>query len=446
MLISGLREPVYRGITEDAPVDVPKRRPTARSLKDRLANIVSVYVPNGSSQDSSLLSSRDSQLKHDLVDDGDVAHMNDRFGLLSLGDLESQMEAERPELCHISPQLDRATLFASVSYELQNSNLTLNLSDFVISCVAIDDTYLYFGVQSLPFLFKLQTSAFNSYQGGQIQIAKIQLKTAESLDLIPSRVCVNGSHGEAKELYVIGTTLQDESLMHLIACYSPDGRLVAQTRKYPYQRYLAIDVDVDGNLLLGCTSISTTDPDSVSSSQICKLTPHFERRIFSITMRKGAAFYCPDGITKSSLRGQCWASVSRWEGESNRTTRRVFAFPGVQPDSEADSETPRSPKEWLQVISWNFESFSPGSIFALDSQHLLAVDVEQRSLALITWPEGQKSASLQRITKPGDRRIDNLCVSSNTHPPAAYFTSEGDIFRFVPATVDSVTTVTTVSS
>ena len=443
MLMSGLREPVYRGITEDAPVDTPRRRPTARSLKNRIANIVSMYVPNGSPRDNSIFTTRDAQLKQDLVDDNDVAHMNDRFGLLSLGDLENQIGYDKDSLCHITPQMDKSTLFASVSYELQDSNYSITLSDFIISCMATNGTSLYFGVQNLPFLFKIQTATFNSFQGGQVPVSKIHLKTAESIDLIPSTICLKESHGETKEIYVIGTSQLEGSLMHLLACYSLDGALVAQTRKYPYRRYLAIDIDVDGNVLLGCTSMSTDGSDSMTDSQICKLTSHFERRIFSITVRKSGTFYCPDCLTKSSVRGQCWATMSRWESETSQTMRRVFAFHGVQPDSEADTEVVRSPKEWLQVISWNFESFSPGSVYALDSQRLLAVDVEQRSLALITWPEGQKSAILQRITKPGERKIDNLCVS-NTYPPTAYFSSEGDIFHFIPATID--TTVTTIPS
>ncbi|KAL5962424.1 hypothetical protein TSMEX_009839 [Taenia solium] len=444
MLISGLREPVYREITEDAPMVAPQRRPMARSLKDRITNIVSMYVPNGSSHESPLFSSKNSQLKHDLVDDNDVAHMNDHFGLLSLGELDNHVESAKPELCHIIPHIDKGTLVTSTRDELQNSAYSINSSEFVISCMAIDSIYLYFGVQGLPFLFKLETALFNSSFERRYPITKIHLKTAESVDFIPSKVCLKNRHGEASEIYVIGTALLEASLVHLLACYSIDGRLVAQTRKYPYQRYLAIDVDTDGNVLLGCTSQSIDDANPTSNAQICKLTPHFERRIFSVTLRKGGTFYCPDWITKSCVRGRCWASVSRWDSETKRMVRRIFAFPGVQPDCESGGEVVRSPKEWLHVISWNFEAFSAGSVFALDSQRLLAIDAEQKSLALVTWPEGQNGVSLQRLTKPGGRRIDHFCVS-NTYPPVAYLASEGDIFSFIPPGVDS-TTITTTSS
>nr|CDS22566.1 expressed conserved protein [Echinococcus granulosus] len=404
MLISGLREPVYRGITEDAPVVVPQRRPMARSLKDRITNIVSMYVPNGSSHESSLFSSRNSQLRHDLVDDSDVAHMNDHFGLLSLGELENQAETGKPELCHIVPLIDKNTLSTSILDELQNSAYSVKPSDFIISCMATDSIYLYFGVQGLPFLFKLETALFNSSFERQYPVTKIHLKTAEAVDLIPSKICLKDSHGETSEVYVIGTSLLGDSLVHLLACYSIDGRLVVQTRKYPYQRYLAIYIDTDGNVLLGCTSYSTDDANPTSNAQICKLTPHFERRIFSVTLRKGATSYCPDWITKSCVRGQCWASVSRWDSETNKMVRRIFAFPGVQPDCESEGETVRSPKEWLHVISWNFECFSAGSVFALDSQRLLAIDVEQKCFALITWPEGQKGA------------VEKLIISASPTP------------------------------
>ncbi|KAL5112973.1 hypothetical protein TcWFU_009633 [Taenia crassiceps] len=443
MLISGLREPAYREISEDAPMVVPQRRPMTRCLKDRIANIVSMYVPNGSSHESPLFSSKNSQLKHDLVDDSDVAHMNDYFGLLSLGELENQVESGKPELCHIIPHVGRSTLAKSILNELQDSAYSISSSDFVISCMATDSIYLYFGVQGLPFLFKLETVLFNSPFERPYPVTKIHLKTAESVNLIPSKVCLKSCHGETSEIYVIGSALLESSLVHLLACYSTDGRLIAQTRKYSYQRYRVIDVDNDGNILLGCMSQSIEDASPTSNAQICKLTPHFERRIFSVTLRKGTTFYHPEWITRSCVRGQCWASVSRWDNETKRMVRRIFAFPGIQPDCESEGEVVRSPKEWLHVTSWNFEGFSAGSVFALDSQRLLAIDANQKSLALITWPEGQKGVSLQRLTKPGSRKIDYFCAS-NTYPPVAYLASEGDIFSFVPPAVNS-TTVTTAS-
>ncbi|KAM7533699.1 hypothetical protein Aperf_G00000126126 [Anoplocephala perfoliata] len=433
MLVSGLRGPAYQEIAEDEPGDVPRRRPMARNLKDRVTNIVSMYVPNGPDSDTS-------QLKHDLVEDGDVTQMNDHFGLLSLGELENKIDSGGLELCHITPQIDRGSLFTSVINELRGSNYRIDLADFKISCLATDGTYLYFGVESLPFLFKLHTVDFNSLEnGGQCSVKKIHLKTVQLTDIIPTKLCLNDSHGETSEIYVIGTSLLEGSTVHLLVCYSVDGKVIAQSKKYPYERYLAIDVDFDGNLLLGCTSQSIGEAGVKDVSQICKLTPHFERRIFSITMRKAGTSYCPDSITKSCVRGHCWASVSRWEDETKRTVRRIFAFPGARPDSDLHvGEPTRSPKEWLQVISWNFESFSAGSVLALDSERLLAMDFERKSLAIITWPEGQNSASLQRITKPGNRQIE--CISAaRASPPVAYFSSEGDIFKFVPAALGATT-------
>ncbi|VDM19157.1 unnamed protein product [Hydatigera taeniaeformis] len=444
MLISGLREPVYREITEDAPMVVPQRRPMVRSLKDRITNIVSMYVPNGSSHESPLFASKNSQLKHDLVDDNDVAHINDHFGLLSLGELENQVESGKSGLCHIVPFIDKGTLVTSILNELQNSAYTISPSDFVISCMATDSIYLYFGVQSLPFLFKFEIALLNTSLERPYPVTKIHLKTAESVDLIPSKVCLKSCRNETSEFYVIGTAQLEASLIHILACYSIDGRLIAQTRKYLYQRYLAIDVDTDGNILLGCTSRSIDDDaNHPSNAQICKLTPHFERRIFSVTLRKGSTSYCPDWITRSCVQGQCWASVSRWDSETKRMVRRIVAFPGVQPECESEGEVVRSPKEWLHVTSWSFEVFSAGSVFALDSQRLLTIDAEQRSLAMITWTEGQKGVSLQRLTKPGARKIDHFCVS-NTYPPVAYLASEGDIFTFIPTGED--TTVSIVSA
>ncbi|VDL59248.1 unnamed protein product [Hymenolepis diminuta] len=434
MLVSGHREPAYQGISEDESAGFPQRRPTGRNLRDRITNIVSMYVPNGQNMDNS-------QLKYDLVDDGDATQMNDHFGLLSLGEMENKVDSGKPELCHITPQIDRNSLFTSVIDEIQDSNYRVDLMDFAISCLATNGTHLYFGVESLPFLFKLDTVDLHS---GKCSVTKNHLKTAQNIDLIPTKICLNGA---ASEIYVIGTTLFEGLDMHLLACFSNDGHLIAQTKKYPYKRYLAIDVDFDGNLLLGCISQSIEGSNVKGSSQICKLTPHFERRIFSITMRKAETSYCPDGLAKSCVRDQCWASVSRWDDETKRTVRRIFAFPSAPPDTDQlhqEDESNLSPKKWLQVISWNFESFSAGPVFALDSQRLLTLDVEQKSLALITWPEGQDSASLQRITKPGNRKIDHFCAA-HVYPPVAYFSSDGDIFKFVPAALE-VSTLTTLSS
>lgn len=439
MLVSGSRGPAYQEIAEDEPVDVPRRRPKTRNLKDRFTNIVSMYVPKGPDSDTS-------QLKYDLVEDGDVTQMNDHFGLLSLGELENKVDPGRSDLYHITPQIDRGSLFTSVTNALRDSNYRIDLANFKISCLATDGAYLYFGVESLPFLFKLDTAVFNSLENsGPCSVKKIRLKTAQSIDLIPAKLSLNDSRGETSEIYVIGTSLLDGSVVHLLVCFSIDGKVIAQTKKYPYERYLAIDVDFDGNLLLGCTSQPIGEADGRSVSQICKLTPHFERRIFSITMRKAGASYCPDWLTRSCVRGYCWASVSRSEDETRRTVRRIFAFPGAQPDSDAQvGEPTRSPKEWLQVISWNFDTFSTGSVLALDSERLLAMDFERKSLALITWPEGQNSASLQRITKTANRQIDHISAA-RVGPPVAYFSSEGDIFKFVPSALGA-TAVTTLSS
>ncbi|VDO00541.1 unnamed protein product [Rodentolepis nana] len=434
MLVSGRREPAYQGISELEPADLPQRRPMGRNLKERITNIVSMYVPNG----QNLVNN---QLRYDLVDDWDDAQLNSHFGLLSLGELENKLDSTKPELCHITPQIDRDSLFTSVIDEFQNTSYHVDLASFNISCLATDGTHIYFGVGSLPFLFKLNAVDSNT---GKRSVTKIHLKTDQNVDLIPVKICLNCDSGE---IYVIGTTLFEGSTKHLLACYSKEGNLIAQTKKYPYKRYLAIDIDFDGNLLLGCISQSTEESNAKSSSQICKLTPHFERRIFSITMRKAGTSYCPDGLTKSCVRDQCWASVCRWDDETKRTVRRIFAFPSTPPHSDQihqEDESTLSPKKWLQVISWNFESFSAGSVFALDSQHLLSLDVEQKSLALITWPEGQDNASLQRLTKPGNRKIDHICAAF-AHPPVAYFSSDGDIFKLVLASIE-VPTLTTISS
>nr|CDS30517.1 expressed conserved protein [Hymenolepis microstoma] len=435
MLVSGRREPAYQGISELEPADLSQRRPRGRNLKDRITNIVSMYVPNG----QNLVNP---QLKYDLVDDWDGAQMNSHFGLLSLGEMENKLDSTKPELCHITPQIDRNSLFTSVIDEIQNPNYHVDLPSFTISCLATDGTYIYFGIEGLPFLFKLNAVDLSI---GKRAVAKIHLKTDQNVDLIPMKICLNS---DASEIYVIGTTLFEGSIKHLLACFSKDGHLIAQTKKYSYKRYLAIDIDFDGNLLLGCISQSTEESNAKCSSQICKLTPHFERRIFSITMRKSGTSYCPDGLAKSCVRDQCWASVCRWDNETKRTVRRIFAFPSAPPHSDQlhhqEDESTLSPKKWLQVISWNFESFSAGSVFALDSQHLLSLDFEQKSLALITWPEGQDNASLQRLTKPGNRKIDHFCAAF-AYPPVAYFSSDGDIFKFVLASLE-VPTLSTLSS
>ncbi|VDD82896.1 unnamed protein product [Mesocestoides corti] len=433
MLNSRLREPAYCGLTENAPTDVPRRRLKPTTIKDRIASIVSIHIPSGSSNNDHFFRSKNSQWKVDLVEDYDFTNMNDHFGLLSLGKVEEQIGDNKSDLCHITKVFDRNTLFSSINDSLQDSTYKLDTSDCVLTCIASDSNFIYIAIQNLPFIFKIDLIPPNlicespKEQRG-MSVTKLHLRTSESTELIPSSICLRSVQGETKEVYVIGYSQTDNVSSHLLACFSTDGHLVAQTRKHSYRRYLALDVDTDGCLLMACSS----DPENTSgvplTTQICKLTPYFERRIFSITMRKGETHYFPEWITKSCARGQCWASVGRWDNASQTVSRRLFSFPGVQPKCEIDGNV-RSPKEWLRVISWNFDSFPAGPIFALDSEHLLAIDTERTSLALIAWPMEQESANLQRLTKPSNRKIDHFCVSTTLNS-TAFFSSGGDIFKF----------------
>lgn len=427
MLSTGYRQLAYQSTTEPNHEDTPRRRTGAHGLKDRLANIVSMHIPNGFSvPNSQVLQSRDSQLPLDLVDNNDIEGMSDHFGLLSLGELEQQAGDHKQGLCSITPDIDKTTLFSSIGDSLVGTSYTLEDCDQILTCIASDDENLYVGVYGLPFVFKIVKVPFEQSRNC-INVVNLHLKLLDSTDLIPSAICLNTTQGQTTKIYVIGNTTTP---LNLLGCFSADGQLIAQTRKYDYQRYLAMDLDCDGNPIVACATSSDSP-----SAEICKLTPHFERRIFSITLRRGETFYRPEWLARSCAGGRCWASVVRCNQAANETTRRVFAFPGAQPDAGVGVAA-RSPKEWLQVVSWNFDSFKAGTLVALDAEHLLCLDVERRSLALITWPAEQSGVSLQRLTKPGQRTIDLVCAVPATDgaTPHALFASDGDIFKFVPAT------------
>ncbi|KAL7062078.1 hypothetical protein AAHC03_0435 [Spirometra sp. Aus1] len=428
------REPVYQGIAETPGSEyamerpVARRPPLGRSLKDRLTNIVSMHVP---SNQPFLSPSRNLKVKEELVEEGGMDGVNDRFGLLTLHNNENNETHEG--LCEITAQLDKNTLFKAVVEALQSENIDLPQQKCVVACMAFDQNSLYVCVEGVPYVFKIPTASLPRSKF-DLSMDKIHLKLPDSLELLPSALCLKQSQNETRELFIIGQTRSPTSdvSFNLLACFSPDGRHIAQTRKYPYHRFVAIDIDCDGNLLLSCAA----GPEGTPAAQICKLTSHFERRIFSITMRRDQTIYQPQWITKTSTGGQCWASVSRTELDSSPLgedeKRRIFAFPGCQPVDS--SGVPRSPKEWLRVISWNFDDFAAGEIAALDAEHLLAVDTEKRSLALITWRADEPSPNLQRIIKPSDRTIDFICTSTSlpevVSRPVAYLVSQGDIYKF----------------
>ncbi|VDL96519.1 unnamed protein product [Schistocephalus solidus] len=428
------REPVYQGVAESPTSDyvmerpVARRPPLGRSLKDRLTNIVSMHVP---SNQPFLSPSRNLKVKEELVEEGGMDGTNDRFGLLTLHNNENNENHEG--LCEITAQLDKNTLFKAVEEALHSENVDLPQQKCVVASMTFDQNFLYICVEDVPYVFKIPTTSLPRSKLG-LSLDKVYLKLPDSLELLPSALCLKQTQNETRELFIIGQTRSATSNVsfNMLVCFSPEGRLIAQTRKYPYRRFVAIDIDCDGNPLLSCAA----GPEGTPAAQICKLTPHFERRIFSITMRRDQTIYQPQWITKTSTGGQCWASVSRVEldtsalGEDEK--RRIFSFPGCQPVDSSD--LPRSPKEWLRVISWNFDEFAAGAIAALDAEHLLAVDTERRSLALITWRTDEPSPNLQRIIKPSDRTIDFVCTSASLPEVAsgsvAFFVSQGDIYKF----------------
>ncbi|VDN37438.1 unnamed protein product, partial [Dibothriocephalus latus] len=278
------REPVYQGIAEPPSSDyamerpVARRPPLARSLKDRLTNIVSMHVP---SNQPYLSPNRNLKVKAELIEEGGMDGVNDRFGLLTLHPNENNETHEG--LCEITAQLDKSGLSKAVEEALLSENIDLPPEKCVVSCMTFDRNSLYICVEGIPYVFKTPIASLPLSKQG-LSMDKVHLKLPGSLELLPSALCLKQIQNETCELFVIGQARSPTSdvSLNMLVCFSPDGRLIAQTRKYPFRRFVAIDIDGDGNPLLSCAA----GPEGTPAAQICKLTPHFERRIFSITMRR----------------------------------------------------------------------------------------------------------------------------------------------------------------
>lgn len=427
-----------------------QRRSKPRNLKDRLSKIVSMYVPSTNSTPAHYIGPvRKSELEVQLVGESDASNDTDRFGLLSLGGsltdtIHTDISSKGPH--RINRILDGKQFIASVGTVLSDAQ-GVDPQVNKMSCIDADGQQLYIGLDSLPYIFVIPIShAANGSLCDHLMTVRLTLPGVG--DVVPEEVKLKPlSCSSSPEFYVIGRVMslstkeQPQETCYVLACFRLDGQLIAKTKLFNYPRYSSFDVDNDGNLLIACAMLQANgSTGNVPAAQVCKLTAHFERRVFSITMAKGQTMYTPEWVSRTAAGGCCWASVSRHarQGDMQRDTtagsvpgRRLLAFPGSDP--QANGNKKRSPKEWLQVVSWEFEDFTPGRLAVYDASRLLVLDSRLGSLACVTWPSDQPTAKLQRITRPSSRSIDLLCSTYRNActTPTVYLVSSGDVFSFI---------------
>ncbi|VDP88214.1 unnamed protein product [Echinostoma caproni] len=430
-----------------------KRRPFGSALRSRLNNIVSMYVPSTSNGNSQA-----------------EAEVDEHTELLSGVDNKPDHSTNKADDLYVIRLVYSGDILAKcISSEAQASSFLSKDESPKAIAIAADSHTIYLCLDGVPYVFLLKTPEADSLEmidesENQAPADKNPIKGFIRLtipgvgDLVPQELCVHAPTTETRVLYVVGwilSTNADKShtssptKQWVLAKFSLSGQYLARTRIYPYQRYSGLAVDsTDGKLLLACPTLSS-EPSingngvkkgaiEISAGQLCKLTPGFERRVFSVTMGNDVAIYRPDYVSQESAGRCCWASVqrnSRVDPTSNNTatkptvSRRLFAFPGRQ----LEGVDKRSPREWLHVVSWDFADLNPGRIATFDADRLLVVDATTGTLSYITWRDNCEKPTLHRITRPKSKPINLICTNHHvkaSYPPMAYFISGFSLYSF----------------
>ncbi|TNN16438.1 hypothetical protein EWB00_000432 [Schistosoma japonicum] len=422
-------------IVEQGTIHPVRRRPFSKSLRNRLNQIVSMYIPGNIPIESRLVG----------IDD-----TTDHTGLLSSNDsrlgFASSKDNELYDIKLVYPgdQLIKGVLrHAGVSDKLSRDELPK------ITSLAADHNAIYFGLENLPYVFlisakshdwKNQTFESDHFKGC------LHLYSPGVGNILPHELCTHSTKSNHTFLYVVGTIQTDninDEKKWILAKFDSSGQQIARSRIYSYQRYSGLSVDTnDNHLLLACPSINELVATSNVNSpgQICKLTPGFERRVFSITMGNESVFYKPNYVTQETAGHCCWASVERRhysteDAENIRRppTRRLLAFPGRQQSGELK----QSVREWLHAYSWDFADLKPCRIAAFDADRLLVVDADNGTLSYITWAKHEEKPVLYRITRPSSKHIRLLCSTYNSKvmlsdspKNIAYFVAGSSIYSF----------------
>ncbi|TPP64861.1 hypothetical protein FGIG_00777 [Fasciola gigantica] len=449
-------EPSCDIVDENATAKV-KRRPFGSALRSRLNNIVSMYVPSTSSPVSQA-----------------EAEVDEHTELLSSTDAKPDQSTNKSDdLYSIRLIYTGDVLIKCIRNEANVSSFLPNEQSPEVAAVAADSHTIYLCLDQVPYVFLLKTPEADSVHTVNECANRdtadpspikgfIHLTVPGIGDLVPRELCVHAPTSETRVLYTVGwvlpTGVEKSSSVDLrkrqwlLAKFSLTGQFLARTRIYSYQRYSGITVDsTDGKLLLACPIISnshsvngheiTKEIVENSAGQLCKLTPGFERRVFSVTMGNDLAVYRPDYVSQESAGRCCWASVQRTSRANENSSdnnqdsakmavsRRLFAFPGRQ----LEGTDKRSPREWLHVMSWDFADLNPGRISTFDADRLLVVDATTGTLSYITWPDNRDKPTLHRVTRPKSRPIRLICTNHHVkaaYPPVAYFVSGLDLYSF----------------
>lgn len=441
---------VYQGLTANEELEAVRRRPLKSKLS-RLGHIVSMYIPSVSSSDRK--EDKESGEHTELLSTNSMTRSEFRT-------------SEYDQLYDFKLLYSGENLVKSIVESVGTPLVASSGQVRHITTIAADQHTIYVALEDLPYIFLLKTQhdhntldTIHAEPGSESSPIKgyIQLHVPRVGDLVPQELSVHSPSPESTVMYIVGwvRVLKDKHTYStdkrwLLAKFSLTGQHLSRTPLHRYQRYSGLSVDtIDGRLLLTCPNLGEPPSngkvcsDSAVIGQVCKLTPNFDRRVFSITMGNEAAVYRPDFITQECAGHCCWASVER----SARTqltvpsdgkpmlSRRLFAFPGRQ---RVGGEKV-SPRVWLHVVSWDFAELNPGRITAFDAAHLLVIDATTGSLSYVTWEDEDDKPVLHRITRPGSRPIRLICSTyhaalgqnEGNHSPTAYFVSGDSIFSFL---------------
>ncbi|CAH8520585.1 unnamed protein product [Dicrocoelium dendriticum] len=443
-----VQPPVYQGLEANDDLAAVRRRPLKSKLS-RLGHIVSMYIPSVSSSDRK--EDKESGEHTELLSTNSVTRSEFRT-------------SEYDQLYEFKLLYSGENLVKTIVECIGTPLLASTGQARHITTIAADQHTIYVGLEELPYIFllKAQNDDHNQYAihpepGSESSPIKgyIQLHVPRVGDLVPQELSVYSPSPESTVMYIVGwvRVMKDKQTYSidkrwLLAKFSLTGQHLSRTPLHPYQRYSGLSVDtIDGRLLLTCPNLgepqSNLCSDNTVIGQVCKLTPNFDRRVFSVTMGNETAVYRPDFIAQESAGHCCWASVERSARTQTATppdgkpklSRRLFAFPGRQ---RVGGEK-ISPRVWLHVVSWDFAELNPGRIVAFDAAHLLVIDATTGSLSYITWADEDDKPVLHRITRPGSNPIRLICSNYHAtstgdginHSPIAYFVSGDSIFSFV---------------
>ncbi|CAH8511762.1 unnamed protein product [Schistosoma intercalatum] len=425
-----------------------RRRPFGKSLRNRLNHIVSMYIPGNNPIENRLVG---------------IDETTDHTGLLSSNESKLGFPSTKDDelydikLIYPGDQLIKGIL----RYASLPDTFSPNESP-KITCLAADHKIIYIGLENLPYIFLISAESndwddqnYHKFESNHYK-GCLHLHSSGVGNILPHELCAHSTKTNHTFLYIVGTIQTDnmkEEKKWILAKFDLNGQQIARSRTYSYQRYSGLSVDTnDDHLLLACPSINEVNSSNIDSpGQICKLTPGFERRVFSITMGKESVFYKPNYVTQETAGHCCWASVERILYSTENTeniyqpTRRLLAFPGRQPIGELK----QSAREWLHAYSWDFADLRPGRITAFDADRLLVIDAENGTLSYITWVNNEEKPNLYRITRPSTKPIrllystyNSKCLSNESSKNVAYFVAGSSIFSFAFCSNTCTTTTT----